>query len=108
VRHLRDAFVGRNVGFRASNTGRPVIDIDFSQGEIADVCGGDRSTNSERGSCDQTVGLVERHSSVCELTSPSAGADPLGSAQGCDPQTVEQAPGYWFFYLTQASPDLLD
>jgi hypothetical protein len=91
-----------------SNAGRPVIDRDLPHREVVDVCGGDRSTYSERGSRDQAVGLVEGHSSLRELTSPGTGADPLSGAQWRDPQTVEQAPGYWFFDLPQPAPDLLD
>jgi hypothetical protein len=75
-----------------------VIDIDFPHREIVHIRGGDRSVNSERGSRDQTVGLVKGHPSARELTSPGAGTDPLCRAQRRDPQTVEQATGYWFFY----------
>jgi hypothetical protein len=93
---------------RPSVSGRPVIDSDIRHREIVDIRSGDISANSESGSRNQTVGLVKGHSSVRELTSPRAGSDPLSGAQRREPQTVEQASGYWFLRVTQPAPNLFD
>jgi len=85
-----------------------VIDGDPLHGKIVDVRGGDSRANSKRGRRDKTVRLVEGDSSVGKLTSPGAGADPLGGAQGRNPQTVEQTPDHWFFSPAQPAPDLFD
>lgn len=67
-----------------------MLDCEFRHREVVDVRGGQAGSDTDCRGGNETVGLMQGHASLGELTAPRARPHPLRDTKGGDTEPAEQ------------------
>jgi hypothetical protein len=76
--------------------------------KVSGIAGRQTSSDTQSGSCNETVGLAEGHAATGKLAPPPPGLLPLDPSQRCNPKAVKKASDARLLAWLYSSKEFLD